>query len=214
MRYPLNFQELERRVKEEDYLVITGCARSGTQWIAKVLTQAGVDVGHWRMLGEHGISSDLLAPLACLVGGRVLHQVRYPINQIGSMQTTHGYTWRFISQVVRFEKTDSLLQMCMKYWLVWNACAEKVGRYTYRIEDIDNEWHKVKEIAGLSESTEMPDIPRNVNTRAGRYTPITWEILEAEDAELYNRVLTQAWEYGYRQEDMSERIERLNGESH
>lgn len=202
MRYPLNFQELERRVEEEDYLVVVGCARSGTKYIADVFTQLGLDVGHWRMLGEDGISSDLLAPLACLPGGRILHQVRYPINQIGSMQTTNGYTWQFINQVVKFEKGDTLLQMCMKYWLVWNTLAERAARYTYRIEDIDNVWPEVKEVAGLAEDLEIPDVPRNANTRAGMYKPVTWAMLEEEHSTLYDQILKKAQAYGYDQADM------------
>jgi hypothetical protein len=212
VRTQLTWPELERRIKEGNYNVIVGCARSGTRWIAEVLTLTGLDVGHWRTLGDDGISSDLLAPLACLLEANVIHQVRYPVNQIGSMHTTHGYTWQFINQVLKFKDGDTLLKMCMKYWLVWNSYAEKVARYTYRIENIDNEWGKIKELTGAK--GVLPDVPRNANTRKGMYKPVTWDMLEQEDAELYGHILKKAWGYGYRADDMPQRIERLENGIH
>ncbi len=212
MRSQLTFPELERRIKEGDYWIIAGCARSGTRYIAEVLTRSGFDVGHWRQLGDDGISSDLLAPLACLLEANVLHQVRYPVNQIGSMHTTQGYTWKFISQVIKFQDDDSLLRRCMKYWLIWNTYAEKVAKHTYRIENIDQEWDKIKELTGVQ--GDLPDVPRDVNTRKGMYRPVTWEILEQENTELYGHILKKAWTYGYRQEDMPQRIERLDDGVH
>ena len=212
MRIQLTFSELRRRIKEENYLVIAGCARSATRWIATALTQAGLDVGHWRQLGDDGISSDLLAPLACLLEANTIHQVRYPPNQIGSMHTTQGYTWQFINQVLKFKDDDSLLKMCMKYWLVWNLYAEKVAKYTYRIENIDNEWDKIKELTGAT--GDLPGVPRNANTRKGMYEPVTWAMLEQEDFELYRRILKKAWAYGYRDDDMPQRMERSDDGFH
>lgn len=212
MRTQLTWPELERRIKEGDYNVIVGCARSGTRWIAEALTRAGLDVGHWRTLGDDGIASDLLAPLACLLEASVLQQVRYPPNQIGSMHTTQGYTWRFIGQALKINDGDSLLRTCMRYWLVWNLYAEKVAKHTYRIENIDNEWGKIKELTGATGA--LPDVPRNANTRKGMYKPVTWGMIEGEDTELYGRILKKAWDYGYREEDMSQRIERLDDGLH
>ena len=41
-------------------LLITGCARSGTTYISKVLLQGGFEVGHERMMSD-GVSSWYLA---------------------------------------------------------------------------------------------------------------------------------------------------------
>jgi hypothetical protein len=97
----------------------------------------------------------------------------------------------------------------MKYWLTWNIYAEKVAKLTYRIENIDAVWPEIKELVGLSGDLEIPDVPRDANTRRGMYEPVTWEMLAAEDKALYSKILGKAWVYGYRQGDMQERIERL-----
>jgi len=182
--------------KPNPYMVITGCARSGTQYIAKALDAIGFKIGHWNVLGEQAISSDLLAPWKCIDDCLVLHQVRDPLKQIGSMQTAHNYTWDYISQVIKFEPDDLLLVKCMKYWYRWNKIAEKRAEFTYQVENLP--WAKILTTVGAGyPGCPEPTVSKKSNSRAGMYEPVTWEILEAVDAELCGKIKELAEHYAY-----------------
>lgn len=179
------------------YVVITGCARSGTQYVARALDALGFKIGHWNMLGEQGVSSDLVVPWQCIDDCLILHQVRDPLRQISSMQTSAMYTWNYIGQILKFTD-ESLLLKCMKYWYYWNVTAEKRGRFTYRLEDIDNIWIKLLTMVGAGDPyTPLPTISKQSNSRAGMYTPVTWDMLEAEDSKLCGQIKGLAIHYGY-----------------
>jgi hypothetical protein len=78
-------------------LVVTGCARSGTMYIAAVLGGLGLRVGHevvfgprtrrfdgWH--GQHGDCSWLAAPFLGQIGDAVVrHQVRHPLAVVRSL---------------------------------------------------------------------------------------------------------------------------------
>lgn len=77
--------------------VVTGCARSGTTYLAVLLSGLGLRVGHevlfgprtrgfegWQ--GQHGDSSWLAAPFLGELGDAlVLHQVRHPLKVVRSL---------------------------------------------------------------------------------------------------------------------------------
>ncbi len=183
--------------KPNPYIVITGCSRSGTQYIAKALYVLGFKIGHWNVLGEQGISSDLVAPWKLIDDCLILHQVRDPLKQIGSMQTSQAYTWAYIGDILKFNN-ESLLLKCMKYWYLWNKMTEKRAKFTYRLEDIDNVWTKLLTVVGTGDpDTPLPTVSKESNSRTGMYTPVTWEMLDTEDTELCGQIKELSEHYGY-----------------
>jgi len=184
----------------QPYIVITGCARSGTKYISEVLKKAGKDVGHWNTGGSDGIASDLVAPWE-LRGATILHQVRHPLHQIASMQTALRHTWNYIAAMLDFNGTDSVLRYCMRYWLKWNKLVAEKACLTYRVEDIDTSWDEIKQLLGL-DGVKLPAVPKDTNSRKGHYKPVGWDELKAADTELAKAIFKQALEYGYTLEQL------------
>lgn len=146
------------------HFLVTGCARSGTGYIATVLTSLGVPCGHERVFcPSHldgrdelvwpdelpGESSWLAAPyLANLPDDLpVLHQVREPVAFLRSKVRTRFFevpSWykSFAERVRPPLLEGSPLERGMRYWLEWNrmveAAAEEPARRTlrYRLEDV------------------------------------------------------------------------------
>jgi len=180
---------------DHKYIVVTGCARSGTGYMAKVLQAAGLDVPHFKAAGRDGISSDVVVPFPCLDDCLVLHQVRYPLNQISSMQTSVWYTWQYLESLIDMEGMN-LQRKCMAYWLNWNTIAQRRADFTYKVEHLDHVWTHICSLAGI-ENKGLPDVPKNTNTRKGTFDPLTWEQLEKEDALTATAIKDRARLYGY-----------------
>src|ERR1700722_14128714 len=121
--------------KESRTLLITGCARSGTTYIAKALQESNLEIGHEKMLKD-GVSSWYLATSPKRTKRRVnpekyrfahtFHQVRHPLRTISSVYATENrHSWNYIlSQIPEIHMHDSHLVKCAKYWYYWNLKAE------------------------------------------------------------------------------------------
>ena len=106
--------------------LITGCGRSGTMYMAKMLQSAGLDVGH-EALGQDGVVSSIWAvaddwyPSYHQQRKRpafdvVLHQVREPLATIGSLTTAQPGSWRWNARHIPIRLgEDSVLQMAAKW---------------------------------------------------------------------------------------------------
>ena len=162
---------------------------------SKVFKQAGFDIGHHVSLGKDGVAADVTMPFKCLKDCIVLHQVRYPVNQIASMTTSMAETWQYIASIIDI-RDCSLIKSSMIYWYEWNKMTSQVAQYTYRIENMQQEWSTICDLVGL-QGAPLPTVSKTTNTRVERYKPLTWKILEQEDALLCNQVQNLASMYGY-----------------
>lgn len=187
--------------------LITGCGRSGTKYMASLLSAAGLHVGHETM-GRDGIASWLLAampappgwgpPGECFHFQTVLHQVRQPLAVIASMQTAQLASWRYICEHIPCSLEDPLLFRCATYWREWNLKAESIATWRYRLEDIDYVWEDLCAHLGLTCSREVLDtVRRDVNSRKGRYQNVSWDDLKTLDRSLCLAIQEQAVRYGY-----------------
>ena len=66
-------------------LCITGCGRSGTGYIAKLLSTAGLDIGH-EVVKENGTADWHAAAIPHGADWTVLQQVRTSLKAISSIQ--------------------------------------------------------------------------------------------------------------------------------
>jgi len=145
-------------------LVITGCGRSGTQWITSVLHHLGLNISHERFF-DHGVdpltrnlnyskstwnvdaeASWLAVPFLHLLPNDVAiwHQLRNPYkviqcwnsHKIIEMETVG----KFIQKAIPECRLGSILNRTIAYYLRWNQMAAKEEeRELYRrywIEDL------------------------------------------------------------------------------
>jgi len=199
-------------------ILITGCPRSGTKYIACLLEELGLDVRHEAM-GRDGISSWCLAVPAAAVpwgpasAGRsfdiVLHQVRNPIDVIPSMSTLAEDSWRFAYDHTSARPDDPPLLRCARFWLDWNLHAEKISQWRYRIEELPDLFDSFCQRVGAPiDRAALRRVPPNVNTRAfagvARLCKAACAKLNVEppvflrshfaDRAIYQRFCTFSWE--------------------
>lgn len=162
---------------DEKFMLITGCARSGTQYITKVMQLSGLDIMH-ENVGYHGSASWLMAveDVATPYGPgcegikfqHVLHQVRDPLKVISSVYTTEPKcSWEYIiKHIPQIRWTDPRIVKCAKYWYYWNLKSEEKAELTYRIEDLESEWGKIEKALGLIlDKSSIDRVPKDTNSR-------------------------------------------------
>jgi hypothetical protein len=157
-------------------LLVTGCGRSGTKYIAFALSRMGLDVPH-ECLGRDGISSWTMAvatekrpygpPSSLISFEQIFHQTREPLSVINSCLSFTDGSWDFICENMTFPRTAPLVMRAAAYWLLWNEKAEKIATWRYRIEDFPglllDEFCNRLEVR--CERRLIDSIPRDFNTR-------------------------------------------------
>lgn len=118
-------------------LLVTGCGRSRTNYMAVFLEKSGYRILHER-LGDDGVVSWPMAvnslgpwgPLSEESFDHVFHQVRHPLfvmtSWIVNLHDVNRDEWEFIRRYIpEINLSDSLIVQCAKYWYYWNLLAEK-----------------------------------------------------------------------------------------
>jgi len=183
--------------------LITGSGRSGTKYMATVLQECGLDVGHERM-GRDGVVSSYYCFEATWYPGHhaaprpafdvVLHQVRHPLRSIASIQT--GHSWKWTCQFLPVGPRAPLLRRACWNWLVFNEEAERQAALTYRVEDLEEAWGEIERLLGFeADYGSVADVPRDVNTR--QHTAVTWADVRRVAPGIYERIRAAARRYGY-----------------
>lgn len=125
------------RRDEGKKFVVTGCGRSGTLYMAKVLTALGWDVGHEGFMTD-GISSwyivektraakvlEMMHGLDCLY----IHLVRNPLEVISSIMRCELIKTRealdFFARTHPQYNGVELIERCARYWVEWNKETSK-----------------------------------------------------------------------------------------
>lgn len=195
-------------------LLITGCPRSGTRYVAKVLSKSGLRVSH-EGLGKDGAVCSFLAvddyyyanvhanPVEGIVVRRrdiefehVWHQVRNPINVIDSLVTAplrRGiWHWYDMHCACGYEPH---LEAAARFWVYWNEIAESQAEWRFRAEDIEEVWPEIRERLGLDPvDLDSIGISKNLGAIVKPRFGFDLSMLQSDTAAL----LTQkAREYGY-----------------
>lgn len=195
-------------------LLVTGCARSGTGYIAKVLSRSGLNICH-EELGCDGCSSwplavdDSYSPWG--VSGsnvefaHILHQVRNPLQVINSVCSTEpARSWEYIAKhIPEIDLREPLLLRAAKYWYYWNKKAEEKAEFTYRVEDIANAIGKIGDTIGVKlDENGYKRVSTFENSRA-HDVEISWgDLVEAVPKELLDNIRSLALHYGYSEEEL------------
>ena len=193
-------------------LLITGCARSGTCYIATVLTANGIDVGHQRIKSKGMSSWDLASNpkkgrwkrynLKKYKFDHIFHQIRHPLKVISSVYFSEDrISWNYImSQIPEIHFRDPHLVKCAKYWYYWNLKAENLAEWSYRVEDLDQLWDVFSQkIGNRIDPNLAAHIPKEVNSiKKAIEKEFSWDDLEHNlDHELYGNIRALAQKYRY-----------------
>lgn len=194
-------------------LLILGCGRSGTSYMAKLLATAGLDIFHERPGGSDGLVSWPMLFNSYSPWGPIeeypeyqhtFHQVRNPLHVMTSWKVNlpdlNRDEWHFIRKhIPEMSESDSLLVHCAKYWYYWNKKIEERAEWRYRIEDIETVFPSFEEKLGVPLSGKALDqVPRDFNSWRPTIEKVTWkELREALPKELFNNLKSMAIRYGY-----------------
>lgn len=207
---------LRRPLLRQPRFVIVGTGRSGTRYISRVLSTAGIRCGHedWWTMGTRAIR--LLGDASWLAlfnlngfRGRVYHQVRDPIDVISSLASTsmnpewrgrhptsHAFH-RHRSQYVTFGG-DPLVD-AMQFVDLYLTEAERVAERTWRVEDVDSEIiiQIAADIGRRLTRQAVEAAFRNVppTTHNREHELLRWD--ELPDGPLKERLILHAQGYGY-----------------
>lgn len=192
-------------------LLITGCARSGTSFIAQALKKTGYILGH-EVVRRDGVSSWIMAVDAKEVpegDGRsgyvfdhIFHQVRHPLKVISSLHFSHSpenKVWDYIlSHTPEISPQDPPIVKCAKYWYYWNLKAEAGSEWTYKIEEIDQVWDEFCRRIGKNLGRKgLAETAKDFNS-VGAVPDLTWKDLQEQlDPDLYSNIQGLAKRYGY-----------------
>ena len=205
----LFLKHFDRRPKNpiRDVLVI-GCARSGTTYMADVFRTCDYRVGH-EYLKRNGACSWLMTvdtkqvpwghPRNGAQFKHIFHQVRDPLKTITSCLGEPPASFVFIREhIPEIKPEDSLLTQCAKYWYYWNLKAEAQAEWTYRIEDLEKIWDELEMRLGRKfDKAVLHTIPKTTNTR-GVIPYVSWAMLKEElEPELYDNICKLAQKYRY-----------------
>lgn len=205
-----------RRVLEPRFAIL-GTGRSGTRYIADVLTEAGVNTGHeawWNPVGVRRLRLDGDASWCATFAldgyqGHVFHQVRNTIRVVESMVAfgvaPHriNRTWpQYRRNWVTFSG-DPIID-AMNVVDTWLTEAERRAHWTWRVEDVDadliirigdrigrpvSDAKAQHALAAVSRSTNRQSAERDSNVRLG------WDDLPKGD--LKDRLQRHAERFGY-----------------
>lgn len=197
--------------------IVVGTGRCGTGYISQILTRMGIPCGHEWVYSPHprrnphieilGDSSAQAVPFVPDFDGFVFHQVRNPLQVIGSFigfnlfkdYRWHGPDGEFMAQ--HFHFTGDELGDAMRYYVEWNQRCERQDRYfRYKVEDIDRAMlRRMADLIGVRVEDSAIDqalreVPTNCNTRHNAQ-PLTWDDLP--DGPLKDDLIAISRRYGY-----------------
>lgn len=197
---------------EAGVLLITGCGRSGTTYIARLLQKSGYDIQHERP-GTIGSASWPMTVGYYAVDiyandepfDHIFHQVRHPLPVIYSWAQTcpdlNLPVWNFIRQhIPEIDPLDSLIVQCAKYWYYWNLLAEQRAEWRYQIEEIETKTSEFIQRSGLFiDPWAFKTTSKQLNGKKKRGNKLSWNDLSKQiPPDLYQNIREMALRYGYK----------------
>ena len=169
-------------------LMIIGCPRSGFRYISTVFRKAGLAIGH-EVWGADGTANYTLTPRQMPDDAVILHQVRHPLDVIGSMKTINDRSWDILMRDTTARKKHGLIERGMRVYMEWNKLAALRSVLSYRVEDIDTIWSTLAVLVGLGD-VSLPDVKRDLNSRKKLYQRPLWVDLQDRDLGLALEIAT------------------------
>lgn len=198
-------------INKPDQLLVIGCGRSGTNYLAKFLELSGYEIYHERPGNTGCVSWPMTVhsyspwgPTTEKTFKHLFHEVRHPLDVMSSwainLSDLTRDEWVFIRRhLPEIEITDSLLVHCAKYWYYWNLLAEKRAEWRFQIEEFPKLLHEFSIRSELTLNSDvLKTLPTNFNSWAQIDRKLTWhELHEQLPEELYQNIKDMAIRYGY-----------------
>jgi len=177
-------------------LLVTGCGRSGTMWMAAALSSTGLDCGHERAFtpgyggsaprwGEGDWTAEGSghgAPFTPLPGTHVVHLVRHPVHVVSSAlhRSRDGLgrapqSREFVLRHLPHLGTISdPLERAARSWIDWNSLV--VSAEVVRLDAAGAGWvtARARMVDGDARPARLPE-PMNAASRRPR--PVSWSRL-------------------------------------
>lgn len=214
-------------------IVATGCARSGTSFLANLLTQGGVICNHETYYGMPGFGEwrdGAIAECSWLAvphlereklrGAKIIHIIRHPLKHISSMAHVHtleDHNFRAnIYSIFKelFFPTIRRLRVKDRYllnWIKWNQWAEKYADLTYRLEDLIKNPQELFDDLGI----DVKDVKFDTSKKNSYSNVKQYDWADFRDCLYYNELIQNAWRYKYitkkeRDDLMKLKVDKLN----
>lgn len=201
--------------------VIVGTGRSGSGYVAQLLSALGIPTGHEGVFNPRPQRRDDLKgdcswqalPYLQDFEGKVLLHTRHPAKFIRSMVTAspqffltefHPYgrvrkqTSKWAMECLPPGVFQPTVEWAARYWLDYHAQAEPYSGYRFQIEAPD--WKEITEILGrprtqkeIDEAIEQVSKEYNKHTHDG----LRIEREAVESLDIFSRLEAKAKEYGY-----------------
>jgi len=141
-----------------DY-IITGCPKSGTKYMAELLTVGGIPCSHeykYRLVGVptprkgKAESSWVAAPYVADTKAKVIHIVRNPLEVISTLRKvkffereSHAHTSFVLNELPQLRKLKPI-DRYERFWIDWNALIKPHADFTVRVEEGEKIFEKLK----------------------------------------------------------------------
>jgi hypothetical protein len=197
-------------------IIGAGCPRSGTMFLADLLTQGGLPMGHETYFGNpnggtwiDGMVGDvswLSAPFLHEYKGKdrvIIQIVREPIAHINSLimsdffeeHSFRGNTGtRFVELYLPQIRLFGLLDRYIYFWTKWNQMIEPYADFIYRLEDLSKNPSEIFEDLKHDIGDKVVKL-RKVNAHKHKNTGLTQE--DFKKCELYGDLIQGMHHYKY-----------------
>jgi len=199
--------------------IISGTPRSGTGFMAKLFTSAGIPIGHEMFFGmpghgyypknAQGDSSWMAVPFIHNFDATVIHIVRNPLDNISSLLHRETFSEdRMKHSIYTFFKTIRLpildrfegLDKYLAFWLYWNKEIDLVENVRVKLEDIAQDPKPMLDDMGIKYDPEK--LYSKKYNKSERATPnLTLDNFKTCNEELLGKVIRLAKAYGYELEE-------------
>lgn len=206
-------------------LLVTAAQRSGTCYLATVLTEAGVEATHegnppgvgWRAHDPRTEPRTDVEVDVCwhsawwldqllAAGHTVAHLVRHPLASIASSSARHTFDKPKPSGAWAIERIPEAgegasLQRCAAYWVRWNQLIEHQSHTRLQVEHVDVDvLSGLLTLAGIDHDRDtlakaVDTVPAGLNTNRHAAPALTWGDLG--DDHLAHQARGMAARYGY-----------------
>lgn len=192
-------------------VLVTGHPRSGTHFTARMVRSLGYATsieGRW-MCGDTRLVSSWKHAQPGMFKNRfysramrqdfdtIIHQVRHPLDVIASSATLVDRTVDHIKKYVDIPEPtvnyDQPTTLCMRSWLGWNRLIEPIASWRFQLEELDEVFPEFCRQIGIPEQPSPGMGARNTRS----HSKLSWQDLEAADADLTAEVREMAHRYGY-----------------
>jgi hypothetical protein len=202
--------------------LITGLPRSGTKFMARLFTKAGIPCGHEMIFGFPGIAEYVEKPQAESswlampklqelreAGTYIIHLTRNPIKIINSLfirkffereEINVGTFYEIFPQILFKEILDRKgIDKYIIFFLKWNQEIQKHAHMRIKLEDVNEDITLPFDLLGIPQVGIGLKAPERAN-QGPQKRVITEELLKT--SQLYPQLIQKAKEYGYKEKEL------------